>query len=256
VDKSYGGIYDAIKRQDALLEKQGADVAKRADAQNRMILAMTGFRMAEAAGRPGATLLGSAGAAGAEYAKSRMAANEEFADRMDKLAEARSELDLATARLDVDKSDKAREIYESKNKTYLDEQARVQLLLIEQSKLNLAQEELDIARDELAAGDPAAYTRLMGIEQRAIDSLSETPLYVDAQNTLVRARQVIQNAADVSKEELDKATRDEQMAMKTIQDMENSVRARIYGRVSGAAVRSNDPDTLNLDQLRAILSGG
>ena len=258
VDKSYGGIYDAIKRQDALLEKQGADVAKRADAQNRMILAMTGFRMAEAAGRPGATLLGSAGAAGAEYAKSRMAANEEFADRMDKLAEARSELDLATARLDVDKSDKAREIYESKNKTFLDEQARVQLLLIEQSKLNLAQEELDIARDELTAGDPAAYTRLMGIEQRAIDSLSDTPLYVDAQNRLIMARQKIQNAADISKDELNQATIEEAAAMKTIEALEKAARDRIwniYRAGASAGAGSNDPDTLNLDQITGIVYG-
>lgn len=253
VDKSYGGIYDAIKRQDALLEKQGADVAKRADAQNRMILAMTGFRMAEAAGRPGATFLGSAGAAGAEYAKSRIAANEEFADRMDKLAEARSELDLATARLDVDKSDKAREIYESKNKTFLDEQARVQLLLIEQSKLSIAQEELDIARDELTAGDPAAYTRLMAIEQRAIDSLSDTPLYVDAQNMLVMARRKIQNAADISKDELSQAMIEEEAAMKTIKDLEKAARARIwniYGAGASAGEGSNDSDTLNPEDIR------
>jgi hypothetical protein len=124
--KSYSGLRDALRRQDDLLKERGASLEERFDAQSKLLLAMTGFQMAAEASKPGATFLGSAGAAGAEYAKSRMAANEKFADRVDRLADSRAELDVAKAQLEVTQSDKAYERYNSAYERYSKDQDRVQ----------------------------------------------------------------------------------------------------------------------------------
>lgn len=128
VAESYGGLKDALKRQDDLLKERGAKLTDRADAQSKLLLAMTGFQMAAEASKPGATFLGSAGAAGSEYAKSRIAANEKFADSMDRLADSRAELDVAKAQLGVTQSDKAYERYNNALKAYSEDQDRVQRL--------------------------------------------------------------------------------------------------------------------------------
>lgn len=128
VAESYGGLKDALKRQDDLLKERGAKLTDRADAQSKLLLAMTGFQMAAEASKPGATFLGSAGAAGSEYAKSRIAANEKFADSMDRLADSRAELDVAKAQLGVTQSDKTYERYNNALKAYSEDQDRVQRL--------------------------------------------------------------------------------------------------------------------------------
>jgi len=128
VAESYGGLKDALKRQDDLLKERGAKLTDRADAQSKLLLAMTGFQMAAEASKPGATFLGSAGAAGSEYAKSRIAANEKFADSMDRLADSRAELDVAEAQLGVTQSDKTYERYNNALKAYSEDQDRVQRL--------------------------------------------------------------------------------------------------------------------------------
>ena len=167
VAESYGGLKDALKRQDDLLKERGAKLTDRADAQSKLLLAMTGFQMAAEASKPGATFLGSAGAAGSEYAKSRIAANEKFADSMDRLADSRAELDVAKAQLGVTQSDKAYERYTSAYERYSKDQDRVQQL---QQAEQERRDRLAIYGSQVQQGKIAS--RIRGIDE-AIFNLPE-----------------------------------------------------------------------------------
>lgn len=175
VDESYGSLKDALKRQDDFLKERGAKLTDRADAQSKLLLAMTGFQMAAEASKPGATFLGSAGAAGSEYAKSRIAANEKFADSMDKLADSRAELDVARAQLGVTQSDKAYDrFYKAQDDVY-----KQQTLLNQVRQLDIEEaanaQRASIYGSNIAIGD--IDRALVAAHRQRMQSATDSPEY-------------------------------------------------------------------------------
>lgn len=146
----YKGIEDLLKKQDKELADRGVTLQERTANQDRLLHAMLGFSMASAASQPGATFLGSAGAAGAEFAKNKMALNEDAAAKADALAESRLELERAGAQLDVDASEAAYRRYNEKLGAYERRQAALNDVYLARAK---AESDMDT---RLAAASAAA----------------------------------------------------------------------------------------------------
>jgi len=146
----YRGIEDLLKKQDKELADRGVTLQERTANQDRLLHAMLGFSMASAASQPGATFLGSAGAAGAEFAKNKMALNEDAAAKADALAESRLELERAGAQLGVDASEAAYRRYNEKLGAYERRQAALNDVYLARAK---AESDMDT---RLAAASAAA----------------------------------------------------------------------------------------------------
>lgn len=146
----YKGIEDLLKKQDKELADRGVTLQERTANQDRLLHAMLGFSMASAASQPGATFLGSAGAAGAEFAKNKMALNEDAAAKADALAESRLELERAGAQLGVDASEAAYRRYNEKLGAYERRQAALNDVYLARAK---AESDMDT---RLAAASAAA----------------------------------------------------------------------------------------------------
>jgi hypothetical protein len=146
----YKGIEDLLKKQDKELADRGVTLQERTANQDRLLHAMLGFSMASAASQPGATFLGSAGAAGAEFAKNKMALNEDAAAKADALAESRLELERAGAQLGVDAGEAAYRRYNEKLGAYERRQAALNDVYLARAK---AEADMDT---RLAAASAAA----------------------------------------------------------------------------------------------------
>ena len=249
-EEEYKPLAERFREYDSVLKKRGADIEERAAASSKWLAAMTGFQMAAEASKPGATFLGSAGAAGAEYAKNRIEMNERFADKYDDLTDAQFKMATAQAQLEFDKSERAYDrFYKAQDDVYKQQQ-----LLNQVRGLDIEQSRVDVAREELAqerlAGDP----RLMGIEQRELASIRSTQVYQDAERRLIMAQTKLQNP-DIDGQEYESALAEYNNASRVIKDMEASARARIYG----TKTPSSGGSRMKADEFEALLealSGG
>lgn len=245
-EEEYKPLAERFREYDSVLKKRGADIEERAAASSKWLAAMTGFQMAAEASKPGATFLGSAGAAGAEYAKNRIEMNERFADKYDDLTDAQFKMATAQAQLEFDKSERAYDrFYKAQDDVY-----KQQTLLNQVRGLDIERSRVDVAREELAqerlAGDP----RLMGIEQRELASIRGTQVYQDAERRLIMAQTKLQNP-DIDGQEYESALAEYNNASRVIKDMEASARARIYG----AKTPSSGGSRITAGDLEALLGG-
>jgi len=94
-------LTEAIERQRAFLQSDEATSKEETKRDRMLTLAQAGFAMAEAASKPGATFLGSAGAAGGGYAKNMMQLNREAAVAKRNMQKELLALDQAKAANDV-----------------------------------------------------------------------------------------------------------------------------------------------------------
>lgn len=249
-EEEYKPLAERFREYDSVLKKRGADIEERAAASSKWLAAMTGFQMAAEASKPGATFLGSAGAAGAEYAKNRIEMNERFADKYDALTDAQFKMATAQAQLEFDKSERAYDrFYKAQDDVY-----KQQTLLNQVLGLDIERSRVDVAREELAqerlAGDPATAARLMGIEQRELASIRSTQVYQDAERRLIMAQTKLQNP-DIDGQEYESALAEYNNASRVIKDMEASARARIYG----TKTPSSGGSRITAGDLEALLGG-
>jgi hypothetical protein len=94
-------LTEAIERQRTFLQGEEATSKEEAKRDRMLALAQAGFAMAQAGSKPGATFLGSAGAAGSDFAKSMMQLNREAAVARRNMQKELFALDQAKAANDV-----------------------------------------------------------------------------------------------------------------------------------------------------------
>ena len=167
VDKSYKGVDAAMRRALNYFEDQQKSLAQEGAEDRRMAAAMAGFKMAEAAGRPGGTFLGSAAAGGAQYAEDINKSRKDLTDKKAGLEKAGLDLALAKAELDVKKDettrarvDKTQERYDQRLRDAADAHYRSMTLLLQKGELDLntqlAESNIELVRLSKIIADPNA----------------------------------------------------------------------------------------------------
>jgi len=187
----YKGLRELLDAQDKKLEERGATLNERADSQGRLLHAMLGFGMAERASQPGATFFGSLAGAGSEYAKNRMALNEQIAERADKLADSRLELERASSQLSMDQSESAYARYNQAQDLYQKREDAYQNILLAQANAEAEQNtalsaaaikaateagkgNIELTKAELAAVEAAMQDPIMPMIQQQLQGLQAT----------------------------------------------------------------------------------
>ena len=293
VDKSYRGAQDVYKQREASLEQRKRELEKLLGTSQSESLMDFGLRLMTAA-QPGVGFVEAVGTAGQGYREERKERQKELFEAQNRLNDAGFEVNAARAQLDVDRSDKVYQRLNDATKAYLDEQKRVQELQqaerdrqdkrdiygveIEKTRLARGISDIDERLFGMAKDDPlrpsllAQRESLMGtlntligdsytndIRQQqlivqATDDIKKTPEYEAAALSATSAYNSLASLDPEDDEEEYKKAMDRYTAAKTRMDeiLETGL-SKLGLSPLGGSVGST---TLNLDQLRAILSGG
>ena len=214
------------------LDKDEASAKEQGGRDRMLALAQAGFGMAEAASKPGATFLGSAAAAGGNYAKNMMQLNRE-ADAA-KRGIVKERLALAQAEAAGNKADIVAASQDLNNyQTRLDRASEFK------QELGLKHEELGLRRASLAIEQSLGFARLKAeiINNAVTTGIRKDLATAQAQDRLLELKKTIMEQAEKRVERLSSTAEFVEQPLEVrerlIQDEYNSVAAFLGGSMTG-----------------------